>query len=322
MTAPCPEAFVHADAAAGADGRIYGFARFRGRGCNDRIWYFEGDGASWTSQVTPYKGRILGVARGGGPTTYLLYSDGRNARITKRVGGTFSPGRAIGGVPGGGDVIAAGGTWWAVWREGARRLKEARAGGRSRPVPIAVGDFGKDNTSFLVSLAPRPGGGAVVAAECCRKAGPDPYEDIGAIQVGVTANGVWMPRFRFERNDAFEQPQAASSGRVTWLAWIRGSQVQVTSNRSGSFAEHTFETGGWLSLRLAASGGRAFLAWDAAASGPQVAFAEQAPDGTWTEARASQVSANPQRLVAITAVDEKATVLMMSPTRLYARTQT
>ena len=211
MTAPCPEAFVHADAAAGADGRIYGFARFRGRGCNDRIWYFEGDGASWTSQVTPYKGRILGVARGGGPTTYLLYSDGRNARITKRVGGTFSPGRAIGGVPGGGDVIAAGGTWWAVWREGARRLKEARTGGRSRPVPIAVGDFGKDNTSFLVSLAPRPGGGAVVAAECCRKAGPDPYEDIGAIQVGVTANGVWVPRFSVRAERCV---RAAASGQL------------------------------------------------------------------------------------------------------------
>jgi hypothetical protein len=320
----CPEAFVHADAAGGADGKVYGFARFTGHGCatSSNLWYFEGSGSSWTSTITPYKGRILGVARGTSET-YLLYSDGQNVRITKRTGTTFSPGRAIGGIPGGGDVIATNRGWWAVWREGGRHLKQAQTGGQSRPVNLDVGDEGKSHHSYLVSLAPRPGGGAVVIAECCGAPGifdPWPWFGASALRVGVSTGGSWSQRFQIDRNDRFKGPQAASSRQITWLAWTRDRQVQATQNRTGSFAEHTFGVEGSYP-KLAASDGHGFLAWDAYDSPPRVAFAEQAPDGTWTEAPASQVSANPQRLAAIAATDGKATVLMMSPTRLYARTQ-
>jgi len=63
-------------------------------GTNPLIPYFEGSGASWTSIVSPYRGRVLGVAWDGS-TTFLLHTDGSNIRITKRDSSGFTPGRVL-----------------------------------------------------------------------------------------------------------------------------------------------------------------------------------------------------------------------------------
>jgi hypothetical protein len=73
--------------------------------------------------------------------------------------------------------------------------------------------------------------------------------------------------------------------------------------------------------RLAASDGTAFLAWETWETPTRVFLAEEAPDGTWTGTVVSPVTTRHQRLAAVAATGGKATVLMMTATRLYARTQ-
>ncbi len=112
---PCADTPVNADAAAGADGKVHGFVNFSGVTCGRTdIWYFEGAGSSWTAVLSPYRGRVLGVANDL-TGTYLLYNDGTNTRIAKRAGTAFTSGRPIAAPAQTGDVIASGGKWWAVF---------------------------------------------------------------------------------------------------------------------------------------------------------------------------------------------------------------
>src|SRR5262245_24902169 len=61
VPSPCSFIFATADAALGADGLTRGFATYTGSGCDDEIWYFQGSGSSWTPQLSPYRGVVLGV---------------------------------------------------------------------------------------------------------------------------------------------------------------------------------------------------------------------------------------------------------------------
>jgi hypothetical protein len=74
---PCSfEAFT-VDAAQDSSGIAHGFAQLWAGSCgnNPPIHYFEGTGATWTQETTPYHGSVMGVAWDV-TGTYLLYLDG------------------------------------------------------------------------------------------------------------------------------------------------------------------------------------------------------------------------------------------------------
>jgi len=199
----CDNASVVADAVGGPDGKVYGFAQFSGAGCTHDIWYFKGAGNTWTSMISPYRGRLLAVAHDG-TATYLLYTDGRNTRITKRAGGQFTPGRVLGGDTDGGDVIAAGGKWWATWVEGGGYVYQAKTIGFAMLRRLAT-DIG-DRPVFLygpetvpLSLAARPGGGAVLLIGCCEWS--NMWGTWTGFQVLVSDDGEWVPRFEYGNQD-------------------------------------------------------------------------------------------------------------------------
>jgi hypothetical protein len=107
------------DAVVGRDGVTRGFIGFTGGDCDPpgRIWYFSGSGTRWTSTLSPYHGRVLGVAWDGA-ATYLLYAGTGGVSITKRTRSGFTSGRRLSSASArGGDVVALGGKWWAVWAE-------------------------------------------------------------------------------------------------------------------------------------------------------------------------------------------------------------
>jgi hypothetical protein len=318
---PCRHTPVNADAVGGADGLVHGFVRFGGSGCGERIWYFEGFGDTWTSELSPYSGRVLGVAHDG-TGTYLLYEDGRDTRITKRTAAGFTPGRAIARRAASGDVIAADGRWWAVWHTGGS-LHQAKTLG----TPVGYERLGLSTwgaVSDRVSLAHRPGGGAVLVGDCCywhEKI----IEQPSSVFVAVSADGAWQRRFHLgdpEGLTSYARAQVATSGGLTWLAWD-SDRIRVSSNRSGRFAEHPLGLNG-LSPGLAASAGRAVVAWTGWLNHHvpwRVLVAEEESDGSWTETWVSPNAGTSQRLAAVAATGGRATVLMMSPTRLYARSR-
>ncbi len=124
---PCDFDAWNVDLAQDSAGVAHGFADLWGSACNTsfRIDYFQGSGTSWTREATPYHGFVVAAAWDT-TGTYLLYVDaaGLGLRITKRLAnGTYTAGRLLStfvgpdGSLGQGDVVAAGGQWWAVWRE-------------------------------------------------------------------------------------------------------------------------------------------------------------------------------------------------------------
>ena len=78
-----------AQAAAGPDGRVHGFAAYvRGTCTDERMWYFEGRGSRWTQARSPYRGEVLAVADGTGTwvlcLTPLVRPGGAGRRLSRR----------------------------------------------------------------------------------------------------------------------------------------------------------------------------------------------------------------------------------------------
>ncbi len=154
------------------------------------------------------------------------------------------------------------------------------------------------------------------------------WPDVSDLMVASSSDGAWAARAfasGAQTGAAYMRPEIASSGRSTFLAWMdaHGTRIGAADNRTGTWVRKVFNTTGY-NPRLAASAGRPFVAWQVPSSGTaptRVFFAEQDAARVWTGTYASPVVATPQLLAAVAAVDGKATVVMMSPTRLYARTQ-
>lgn len=321
VPSPCSFIFADADAALGAGGLTRGFVTYNGPGCPSQIWYFEGSGTSWTHQLSPYRGIVLGVAVDG-TDTYLLYAAGDGTRITKRTAAGFTPGRRLSGfglgsaIPPMGDVIATGGTWWAVWRE------PVGPGGEFAQLDLfQAKTYGTDLNRQRItssplddsapSLAKRPGGGAVLAWE--RNDGA--RGETSDIRIGTSADGAWSSRPFATLGSLNTQPDVFTAGVSTYVTWLRDGHAVEADNTGGAFASHTFATAAGFRPRVAASGGTAFVAWST--PGERTFFAERV-GGTWSGA---YLSDPPRPAFAVTASGGKATVLMLSSLRLFARTE-
>jgi hypothetical protein len=320
VPSPCSFQFADADAALGSDGLTRGFVTY-GPDCPSfQIWYFEGAGSSWTRQLSPYQGVVLGVAVDG-VDTYLLYVADDGVRITKRTAAGFTPGRRLStagliGVVPRGDVIATGGTWWAVWSE------QVGPGGEFAPQELFQAktygtDLSRQRITFNPlwdsepSLAKRPSGGAVLAWE--RNDGPGAL--LSDIRVATSADGAWSSRAFATTGSLNTQPDVFTGGRSTFVAWIRDGRAVAADNTSGVFRSHTFNTAASFRPRIAASLGRAFVIWTT--PGTRTFFAERVA-GTWS---GTYLSDPPRPGFVVTAPGGKATVLMLSSLRLFARTE-
>jgi hypothetical protein len=103
------------------------------------------------------------------------------------------------------------------------------------------------------------------------------------------------------------------------------SRLLTADDRGGWGPVHTFRTGGY-DPRIAASGGRVVAGWTTGTRYGQwpsrVFVAERpSPGAIWTGVHISAASPDPQRLLALTSVGGRATALMASGIRVYARTQ-
>jgi hypothetical protein len=321
VPSPCSFVFADADAALGSDGLTRGFVTYNGSGCPFQIWYLEGSGSSWTRQLSPYRGVVLGVTVDG-VDTYLLYQASDGIRITKRTAAGFTPGRRLstaglgGVVEPRGDVIATGGTWWAVWSEpvgpggefAQQELFQAKTYGTDQNRQRITFNPLWDNAP---SLAKRPGGGAVLAWE--RNDGP--RGEVSDIRVATSADGTWSSRAFATAGDQNGQPDLFTAGTRTYAAWIRDGRAVAADNTSGVFRSHTFLTPASFRPRIAASLGRVFVVWTTPT--PRTFFAERVA-GTWSGV---YLSDRDRPGFAVTARAGKATVLMVSALRLFARTE-
>jgi hypothetical protein len=322
VPSPCAFVFSDADAALGSDGLTRGFVTYNGTGCDFEIWYFQGSGSSWTRQLSPYRGVVLGVAVDGGDT-YLLYQASDGVRITKRTAaGGFTAGHRLssfgigGAVTPRGDVIATGGTWWAVWDEpvgpggefAQTELFQAKTYGTDLATQRITANALCDAAP---SLAKRPSGGAVLAWERndCE------VGEVSDVWIASSLDGAWTSRPLATGGNLNTQPDLFTAGAATFIAWIRDGRAVEADNTSGVFRSHTFVTGASFRPRVAVSLGRVFVIWTTPQN--RTFFAERVA-GAWSGA---YLSDPPRPGFAVTARGGKATVLMLSGLRLFARTE-
>jgi hypothetical protein len=321
VPSPCPFIFADLDGALGSDGATRGFVTYNGTGCDFEIWYFQGSGSSWTRQLSPYRGIVLGVAVDG-RDTYLLYHASDGVRITKRTAaGVFTPGRRLSTLPmgdfqPGGDVIATGGTWWAVWDEPAGPVGEFAQTELFQAKTYGT-DLARQRITFNgacddgPSLARRAGGGAVLAwarNDCLRG-------EVSDVWIASSTNGAWTSRPLATGGNLNTQPDLFTTATAVFIAFTRDGRAVEADNTSGAFRSHTFVTLAGFRPRVAVSLGRVFVIWTT----PQNrTFLAERVAGAWTGA---YLSDPPRAGFVVTARGGKATVLMLSTLRLFARTE-
>jgi hypothetical protein len=308
-----------AKAALGGDGVVRGWAESTGPSCgDDRIWYFQGAGRSWTRERSPYRGALL-AATSDGTGAYVMYQAADGIHLSRRTpGGTYTTGRLLSTSTrlGQGAVIATGGGWWAVWTEqtGENRfgdpvlsLFQAKTYSTDQARQRITAHGGDSDTE--PDLALRPGGGAVLVWS--RHIDLDESSEI---RVATSADGRWTSRSFAGPSgfDSYLEPQVATDGRWTYVTWVRNRQVNESDNRSGSFHGHHFVTLG-LYPRIAVSSGRTFLAWSTQSRGdePTHIFVAERDGGTWTGLHLPRVTTAWERTVETTAYRGKATVLQI-----------
>jgi hypothetical protein len=325
------------DAAQDTWGVAHGFVRLGGDGCgNDPpIRYFEGSGATWTQEITPYHGFVMGVAWDT-TGTYLLYLDirpGQGVRITKRLtDGTYTSGRVLShnwasSIDTQGDVVATGGRWWAVWTEFVGSPAQldlfqaytigGTAHGRQRITTHPLWDWGPTLTltpgsTFPLNLIWVRGnteGESATQTDLRRALGNAGGTWSSSTLATIGYNNFW--------------PDAQVVGTTTYLTWIRDGQAMFADNQSGRFVSHRFNTPAIEHgrPRVAVAGGVVYAGWTAT---DNRTFVAARVGGVWTGAHASPAGVPRfQFLVGLAPSAGKATALNISLTsRLYATTET
>jgi hypothetical protein len=311
--------FGGAKASLGGDGVVRGWVESAGPACgDDRIWYFQGAGRSWTRERSPYRGALL-AASSDGTGAYVLYQAADGIHLSRRTpGGTYTAGRLLSAsnrFPEG-AVIAKSGSWWAVWTEqtGENRfgdpvlsLFQAKTYGTDQARQRITAHGGDSDSE--PDLALRPGGGAVLVWS--RHIDLDENDQI---RVATSADGRWTSRsFAGPTGfDSYRAPQVAADSRWTYITWMLDQHVNESDNRSGRFHGHRFFTPGWYP-RIAVSGGKTFVAWSAHSRSdePYHVFVAERAGTTWTGLNLPRVTPAFEITEEVTAYGGKATVLQL-----------
>jgi hypothetical protein len=334
MPAPAGCAVDHVDADAEIsplNGVVRGFANFSGTGCDeDAIWFFGGSGSSWSFQQTPYQGQVL--AAGEHSASYVLFASGTGIHLGNRgiaTGHYLTPARQLSAtIPGAvrpqGDVLAGPDhTWWAVWSEqvGAggefaqTELFQAKTYGALDLPRTQVTDH-PDN-DHQPALASRPGGGGELVFVRDDAFGGGPTHSYVRLATASGDSGAWAGRqLAVIGLNYGPSIDTSGPGGHTYVAWVHDQRPVESDDRSGGFQARPF-VGGSHTTDVDVSGGQVHVAWPE--SGVGTVLAERSPRGTWSKTTVSTVESRLNPVVVSRA--GRATVLMASSTRIYARTQ-
>ncbi len=317
--AACAPTGRSADAAMGADGLVRGFVRFQGAACTDtHLTWFEGAGATWRHAPSTYRGKVLAVADDGA-TTWVLYAAADGTRLGSRDrAGVYLPSSRLSTKAAlSGDLVAAGGRWWAIWAErvGTGRLAslyQARTIGTAAPrqrITSAPYVDGRPSLSRVAS------GTAVLAFERANS-----VSGRSDVRFGRNPGGGWSFS-ALTANGTSRAASLATAGQVTHVAWQQGTRIVHADNPGGSFRSHLFATPG-AAPRVATSAGRVFDAWTLPrGSRPAHVFLAERAGELWTGNDVTAAATSPEAAAAVVAAGGSATVIGAEAARLWAKSQ-
>jgi hypothetical protein len=339
---PCAFDGFNVDLARDTSEVAHGFADLWGSNCNTgvRIDYFQGSGTTWTREATPYHGFVVAVAWD--PTgTYLLYVDiaRLELRITKRLAnGTYTGGRLLSthvgpdGSLADGDVVAAGGQWWAVWREHVAPggspgdefdqtdlFQAYTIGGALHARQRITTNLQWDSAPTLARMPASTFPLTLVWARGGSDLEPGQTDLRRALG---SAGGTWSSSSFATLGILNFWPDVQVNGTTTYVTWNRDGRTVAADNGGGSFVSHTFNTPGIQHARprIAVSSGSVTVGWTAPTSASFRAFVAKRIGLTWTGTYASPASATRRQfLEGVASKGGKATAVILSlGSRLYA----
>jgi hypothetical protein len=323
------------DAVVGSDGMVRGFVEFEGGTLGDDrpITYYEGSGTHWTTLPSPYRGAVMGVAWDGS-ATYLLYAAGDGIRITKHTASGFTGGRVIspydGNLSPSGDVVAAGGNWWAVWNEPVGPGGEFAQTDLFQALTLGRGHFhdgiNRQRITFdplmdgnpSLTLAPDGGSGGHAVLAWTRDDGM--RGESSAIRFARAAfDGRWSSQLYRTGGHWAAAPDLFTYGPQVFAAYQLDGRIIQATNPPAGVVTNRFRTPGG-GPRVASSYGHTFVAWTSLRG--QIMVGEATGAGVNTELNLTP-TAGEQQLVSISGRTGKATVLAVSfgTHRLWACSQ-
>jgi hypothetical protein len=326
-----------------ASGVTHGFSDLWGTDCNSGfvIRYFEGSGAGWTVEDTPFRGFVVAAAWDT-TGTYLLYVDrSLDLRISKRQSdGVYIQGRLLStnvrfdGSTAQGDVVATGGRWWAVWREHVapgggpgdeldqtELFQAYTIGGTYVPRERITSNPSWDG---FPSLALTPGTTFPIRL-VWKRGGSDFGANAGDLRRALGgADGGWISTTLATAGFLNTWPEVQMLGTTTYVVWNRDGQTVQANNATGTFLSKTFVTPAAQNHRprIVVAPGHVVVGWTTA--GTLDAFVAERVGTSWTGRVASPAGlTRPQVLVGVAATDGTATATVVSfGSRLYSATET
>lgn len=341
------DGFLYPDttgAAAGANGRLHGFAGYRHSStCGDRIYYFEGAGTSWTSRSTSLSGTVVDVAQDS-TGTYLLYvmrelSETAELAVAKRApDGTITRLAVVAPVAGSsfdgrGSIIARNGRWLAVWSQangtaGDQDLYQYgnlyASSGTVRPVAIGSG------VDISPALTFAPDGAVVLAFARSQSSGK-------VIRVARTTDGrTWSWRTAgssIPLNMDFPRLDVAVTSAGTFVSWTQStngiSDVVVADDLTGTWRRQrppaVYDSANW-DATIIASGAKVLAGYSSGDEYPTDAllFAKRTTAaGAWTEVPTGTGvpgSIDSRGVVGLSLSGSSVTAVVFSGGELYALT--
>ena len=306
------------------DGTTRGFADRTGFSYG-RIWFVRAKpGSAPASEITPYTELVQSVAWDGVDATYVLFQQGNQLKLGKRVesSGAYSPLTTLtAGVMQfgtGSDLVASSGHWWAVWSEVVGPGGESQTELFQRHTLLGVQGRTRITTNGENTLDDEPtlayGNGRVTLVwSRLVRTGAFPGDPAGTtfsdLRIARSTGGAWASQPLATLGTHNDGPDVMLYAGVTWVTWLRDDHVVVASNAGGTFQSRTFLTPGGRPT-VAVSGGNVFVAWGvpAYAGGDRVYLAERTA-GVWS---GSQIAAPPSAPLRVLAQATKARIVYLS----------
>jgi hypothetical protein len=339
VSAGCNFEDVTGDVVLSGDAITRGFVAFHGGGCpaEPSIRYFRQSGAGWTAITSPYRGRVMAVAADG-IATWLLYANGGGVHLGLRTAvGGFAASRRLspiglgGAVFPTGDVVASAGRYWAVWSEQVGPGGEFAQQELFQALTLGQGHFhdgiarqritvnSADDAEPSLTLDPAVTGSAgravlVWARSDGAQGLVSRLRTASAAFDGRWTSRQWTPTGTFAHGADL---RTIFSSKVIVAAYVAGGRIVQATGAPATVATNRFTMGG-SGPRATRSLGSNFTAWTNNAQ--HLALAKSGGAGSISFEVDLNRGAGPQRLIGVTAVGGKPTVLGASFTsdRLYS----
>ncbi|MGS0685437.1 hypothetical protein ACVBEQ_09865 [Nakamurella sp. GG22] len=307
-----------------SDGTTSGFSPCTGGiGDGPLIYFSQKPPGGIVREGSPYTGKVLATAWDGVDALYVVFSQGNDLKIAKRVQstGAYSATTLLatdsGAVPFTADVVASAGKWWAVWS------RQVGPGGEFAQTELfqrhtLLGTEAATritNTSASVddsepTLGFSGGRLTMIWTRTTTPALPGQSD----LRIARNTGSGWASSTLASIGYTNDRPDSMTIGATTFVTWQRDGKIVQADNSTGSFVSKTFATPG-SGPKIGASFGKVFVGWNTTTD--TFFFAERS-GGAWT---GTTLGAFPGGAVAVLGQGGKARAIYTEDERHHLRVQ-